>query len=198
MMAETGSQPAGLEGRATDQGYGKARTRLASKRLLVTALPAVLLLIGTAAWFLAGRHDQPPTNDLLPASVVRQAGFPVYYYSGQPPHGFTLDTDSAQLSQGTLLFVLRNGNQRITVTEQLLPSHLSADQYPKTERVAGAAGDAVITYNGTRPIGALFAAATNSGGARSMILLTANEHVSTETMRDMLRQLRPASSSRQP
>src|SRR5216117_1182104 len=160
------------------------RSALRVKRIHWVA-GSLLLMLSIGAWFVF----KPTANNQLPTKIFAQADFPIYYYpSSSIPQGFSLDRNSVKFSAQALFFTLHNGKQTITITEQSLPNTFSAAKYPNAEKVSGADGEAIINYNGTRPVGALFG--KGQSDSQTLVLLNSNDQVQNETMRDMLRRFR--------
>lgn len=101
-------------------------TPLALTGLALAALAAAGLG-GYASW--QANHHSPT----VPASLAQQVLFPIYMPTSLP-HGFTINPDSYQNSEGALLFYATNASaDKIIFTEQIKPPDFNfADFYRKS------------------------------------------------------------------
>lgn len=90
---------------------------------------------------------------MFPATVVKQAGFPLYYPSPLPL-GYGYQEGSAEVSNGLVTYRIKDGNNLVTISEQVRPPNP-----PVLTRLAGftslstdAGNAAVGTANTKQPL----------------------------------------------
>ena len=79
------------------------------------ALAVVLAITGSFLFFYMHYNNSP-----LPASITKNASFPVYYPSPLPT-GYTYKKNSAKLESGIVFFALQNAGDTVTISEQAVP-----------------------------------------------------------------------------
>ena len=142
-------------------------------RLTVVMSSSLVILagLGGGTWAIWNAHRQPAT--LLPAAMVQQVhDFTPYFYTGQIPAGYTLDTSKASLDQGVLIMPLTNaGKPSVVLTEESMPSSVSQqDLQQNGSKIAGTIAPATINDIEGRLLGTMIVA--NKRG-RTLILLNA-------------------------
>ena len=171
------------------QVIDKFKNRLPKTTWLLLSAAALLALIVIVP-FLTKPWRQG--SNVLSATVTSQINdFEPYYFATDIPGGFTLNEKTVTYNKGVLFFQLENSTrgQIISVTEQLLPEAVANNAYSKAEVVNGADGKAIISYEGTRTMGALFSAKQHN--TQTLVLITTSNPIAKETVGDMLRALRP-------
>lgn len=155
---------------------GKAATPASRKRrlrLFVVASAAITTLICA---ILAAAIIKTHSPYGLPAAIVQQAGFPLYFPSSLP-NSYTYKDGSARQSGGIVFYALQNGQKQISISEQAAPANppdFSAIQKSNTSfRALNIVGGQAIygVYQGT-PAAILLTNTTliNINGAKNMPL----------------------------
>jgi hypothetical protein len=100
-------------------------------------LAVVLIGVGLLLW-----TRQPGSP--LPATVIMQADFPVYYPE-KLPEGYTYEPGSASYDKNTVTYALKNGSDTVTVTQQANPKEkILYDKLPGFSPVGTNLGQAYL------------------------------------------------------
>lgn len=173
--------------------------RTERRKTLAIAFGFIVITAALVLGTLYALTADPAEPTAEASSLLASAGFPVYYYVDKPPKGFQLDSAASSVSQDVIILTLVNGKQKVTVAQQRIGSEMSPTDYPNAEKVEGADGEGLISFDGTRPIGALFGITDDTKPAdegtagkseRTLVLLNPNDQVRAETMRELVRELR--------
>jgi len=165
---------------------GRSRSR---KRLIISLFFCVVVFgcLGLVAVKVFGEKSK--LGPSLPASVVQQAAFPIFYYPHDLPGNLRLVTESVQYDNGYLFFQLTdpdNTQTTVTVTEQRLPSSLSTSIIQGKEKVEGTENNATISFDGSRMIGYMI-----SKDKKTLVVMNAANGIELDTFKDLLRLLKP-------
>ena len=160
-------------------------------RLTVIIGTSLIILagLGGGVWAIWNAHRQPET--LLPAALLQQAhGFTPYFYAGQIPAEYTLDTSKATIDQGVLIMPLTSaGKPSIVLTEQSAPSSVSQqDLQQNGDKVDGTIAPATINDIEGRLLGTMIVADKQG---HTLILLNALGNANKADLTDLLQGLRP-------
>jgi hypothetical protein len=91
--------------------YKKIRKHLKLEYVLI-----LVIILALGGWWIFKINSNP-----IPGNIRKSLNFSVYY-PDQMPQGFKIDKTSFQYNNGLMTFVIRNGNQYITISEQKEPN----------------------------------------------------------------------------
>lgn len=97
-----------------------------TKKVIITMLLIVLCGATGGGVFLYSKTSNPSSP--FPQSIVSQATFPLYYPE-KLENNYVIDTTSLGYSAGTLLFVLRSGENTVTISEQKKPRYFDLNEF---------------------------------------------------------------------
>lgn len=159
------------------------RRGIPKRPALIIAAAVFIACAGGAIWFL-GRSSSP-----LPAAILKNATFPIYYPFGDPD-GFTPNTEHASYDTNEKVFILplRNINtHEVTVSEQAMPSTLHfKDLIGQGKVLDGVHGQAVINSIEGRNVGTMI-----SPDNKTLIILN-SLNATNDELTDIFKSLRPA------
>lgn len=159
------------------------RTRL----FRIWAIYTIALLVILAIGFVIIQGSGSQTASAIPKGIRETAPFPIYFYEGSIPGGFTVNKDAISLTAGVLFIRMRNDkNQLITITEQVLPSDLAESSLQSTEDVVGAAGKASISVREGQLTGNLLTA-----DKKTLVIINTSDAINPEMLKVLLRRLKP-------
>lgn len=143
----------------------------------------VILIIGLVVIWASGNRR----TSVIPKGIQETATFPIYFYEGNIPGGFTANKDTMSLTAGVLFIRMRNDkNQLITITQQALPADLAESSLQSTEDVTGAAGKASISVREGQLTGNLLTA-----DKKTLVIINTSDNISADMLKVLLRGLRP-------
>ncbi len=147
------------------------------------ALFAAILAIVGGGWLWLGHRPQA-----LPRSIIDQiSAFRPYFYTSSPPDDFVLDPSKVSYQNSLLTFRLTNPkHQTVTFAEQPLPAELHGSTTNGDQEVTGAYGSASVSFRDGRTIGVLL-----GKDQKTMVLINSGDDIGTDTMKDLLRYLKP-------
>mgnify|MGYP007085783859 CR=1 FL=1 len=121
----------------------------------------------------------------LPESLVKDAAFTPYFYKGNPPDGFMVDSRATSYNSGMLFIRLVKDQRSVVITQQMVPANLRDSKVQGTENIEGVQGSAALTFKEGRTTGTLI---TND---KTMIIVTSADDVESSSIKDFVRLLRP-------
>ncbi len=118
--------------------------------LIVLTLVGIIIIAGaTAAILLIVQKPATPISEFS-----KKVNFPLYYPE-KLPNGYSFTPHSASIEDNVVFYAIQNGDKKITVSEQTLPTILPNLTAQKFDEIDAEAGKAYIRANQVAPVAIL-------------------------------------------
>ncbi len=164
-----------------EHGGGKLKKKLTIVGCLILATGSIVAFV---LW-----HQQKPQS-LLPPTIADQiVDFTPYFFLGQIPDGYSLNTKNVSFDQNIMIIPIKaSGGQTLVVTEQHLPDNLPTDlqQEKDSEKVQNTAAPAFINKVEGRLVGIMI-----SQKDKVLLIVNAPDSVHADIVAKLLQALKP-------